>query len=302
MSQTTFSHVKTVSNYNYLKPFKNNSKLQGWDWGKLYTKKSTKRATERVFSYSGLPVAARTGELQTANYGAMHEQDATTFTVYKYTLATLFSQELLDDNQHLPDFMKEAGSNAGDSHSFARDVAAAAFLNNAFDSDYDMYDGVELCGTHYMQDGTTFNNELTASSLSWDNVWEGVSKFETSLVSHEGFYLNDTPKYLIYHPSKEKLVRKILRTDKGKPGTADNDKNTLRDYNLIPVQCRHLTTSTYWFLAGSRFPKNNLWFTRKKLTLAREKDFDRDGVKFKSTERWARGVRDYMYIFGNTGA
>jgi hypothetical protein len=165
-----------------------------------------------------------------------------------------------------------------------------------------MYDDVELCGTHTMNDGTSFVNKLTASSLSWDNVWEAVNKFETSLVSHEGFYLQDTPKFLIYHPSKEKEVRKILRTDGGQPDTADNNANTLRDYNLVPIPCRHLTTSTYWFLAGSRFPKNNCWYTREKMKLGRKEDFDRMGTKFRSYERWAKGTRDFMYIFGNTGA
>ena len=303
MANTTYSNVKAISLTDYMPAFKTSSDIQGWDWKKLYTMKKTSRATEQVFSYAGLPVAQQTKELQTLNYADMAELAATTFTVSKYTLATLFSHELLKDNQHLPEFLKEAGKCAGDSHSFAKDIAAASFLNNAFTAGTSaMYDGVALCGSHTMNDGTAFTNKLTTSSLTWDNLWEAVNKFETSLVAHSGIYLRDTPKFLAYHPSKEKEVRAILRTTEGQPGTADNDKNTIRDYNLVPVPCRHLSTSANWFLMGSRFPASNCWFTREGLSNKTEDDFDRMAVKFRSYQRWARGVKEFTYIFGNEGA
>ena len=302
MANNTFAFAKAISLTQYLPAFRTNSELQSWDWGKLVTKKSTKKATEQIFSYVGLPVAKQTKELATINYANMAELDATTFTVNKYTLATSFSHELIEDNLHLPDLLKEAGSSMGESHSFIRDQAVASVFNRAFNSSYAMYDGVELCGSHTMHDGTTLDNDLTAASLTFDNVWSAVNHFETSLVSHAGLYLRDVPKYLVYHPSKEKEVRNILRTTNGEPDTADNNANTLLDYNLVPVPCRFLSTSTNWFIAGSRFKKDFYFFTREGVKSAMEDDFDRMGIKMRTYQRFALGVREFVYIVGNPGA
>jgi hypothetical protein len=239
--------------------------------------------------------------LDTIYYADMAELAATTFTVKKYTLATIFSHELLKDNQHLPDLMKEAGQSMGDSHSFIRDVASASVFNRAFNSSYTMYDGVELCGSHTMKDGTTLTNELTAASLTFDNVWLMINYFETSLISHAGLYLRDTPKYIIYHPSKEKEVSAILEST-NEPGVADNDKNTLRSYNLKKIPCRFLSTSSNWFIAGSRFKSSWLWFNREGVSSAMEDDFDVMATKLRTHQRFAHGVKEFVYIVGNQGA
>lgn len=302
MANNTFAFAKAISLTQYLPAFRTNSQLQSWDWNKIVTKKSTKRATEQVFSYVGLPVAAQTKELATINYANMAELDATTFTVNKFSLATMFSHELIEDNLHLPDLLKEAGASMGESHAFMRDQAVAAPLNRAFNSDYTMYDGVELCGSHTMHSGDTYDNDLTPASLTFDTLWQAVNHYETSLISHAGLYLRDVPKFLIYHPSKEKEVRAILRTTNGEPGTADNDANTLRDYNLVPIPCRFLSTSTNWFLAGTRFKKDFMFFTREGVKSAMENDFDRMGIKMRTYQRFSLGIKEFVYIVGNPGA
>jgi hypothetical protein len=303
MANSTFSFAKAISLTDYMPAFRTKEQMQSWDWGKVSTKKTTKRATEQVFSYVGLPAARQTKELDTIYYANMAELDSTTFTVNKFTLATMFSHELIEDNQHLPDVMAEAGSAMGESHAFIRDQAVAAIFNRAFSStNQAMYDGSALCATHTMHDGTSYDNALTAASITFDNVWSAVNHFETSLVSHAGLYLRDVPKYLIYHPSKEKEVRAILRSTNGEPGTADNDANTLLDYNLVPVPCRFLTTSTNWFIAGSRFKNDLLYFSRENVKKAMEDDFDRMGVKIRTYQRFAVGVREFVYLVGNPGA
>jgi hypothetical protein len=281
--------------------FRQKNDLYSFDWGKVSTSKSTNRATEQVFSYAGLPVARKTNELEPIYYADMAELAATTFTVAKYTLSTMFSHELLKDNQHLPDLMKEAGATAGESQSYIRDQVVAAIFNRAFNSSYTMYDGVELCGSHTMNDGTTYDNDLTPASITFDNVWSMINHFETAPYSHSGLMLTDTPEYLIYHPSKEKEVQAILQSTQ-EPGTADNDKNTIQNYNLKPLSCRHLSTTTNWFIAGSKFKNDFLFFNREAVQTDTDDDFDRMAVKFRSFQRFAVGVRDFLWLVGNPGA
>jgi len=301
MANTTYSFAKAVALTDYQPAFRDNQKEQLWAYDKICSMKSTNRATEQVFSYAGLPAASQTGELEPIYYADMSELDATTFTVNKFTIATMFSHELVKDNIHLPDIMKEAGSAAGESMAFIKAQAIAAPLNRAFSNTYTMFDGVELCGTHTLKSGDTLDNDLTPASLSFDNVWSAINHYETSLLSQSGLYLKDTPKFLIYHPSKEKEVQAILQSNL-EPGTGDNDKNTIRNYNLVPVPCRYLTTSTYWFLASEKFKNDFQFWLREKPTSAMEDDFDRMGIKMRNYTRFAVGIRNFTRIVGNPGA
>ena len=257
MPSTSYSLAKALSITDYMPAFRQSETLQLWDWQKIFTQKSISRATEQVFSWNGLPVARRTGELEPIYYADISENAATTFTVRKYTLSTMFSHEVLKDNQHLPDLMKEAGSSAGESQSYIRAESLASVFNNAFTAGaYVGYDGSALCSTHTMKDGGSYDNALTAASLTFDNLWLAINHFETAPVSHSGLYLKDKVKYLLYHPSKEKEVRSLLRTTEGQPGTANNNYNSLRDYKLEAVPCRFLSSTTAWFILGSKAKKD----------------------------------------------
>lgn len=301
MANTRYSLAKAVARTDYQPAFRQNSDQQLWAYDKICGMKSTKAASEVVFGFSGLPAASQTGELEPIYYADMSELDSTTFTVNKFTLATMFSHEALKDNLHLPELMKEAGTMMGESMAYIKAQAIAAPLNRAFNSDYTMYDGVELCGTHTLKSGDSFDNALTAASLTFDNLWLAINHYETSLLQQSGLYLKDTPKYLIYHPSKEKEVQALLQSQL-QPGTADNDKNTIRNYNLVPVSCRFLTTSTYWFLASERFKQDLLFWDREKPQTDTEEDFDRMGMKVRNFCRFAVGVRDFLRVVGNPGA
>ena len=303
MPSTTYSLAKAVSITDYMPAFRQSEKLQLWDWQKLFTEKSTNRATEQVFSWNGLPVARRTGELEPIYYADISENAATTFTVRKYTLSTMMSHEAIKDNQHLPELMKEAGSCAGESQEYIRAESMASVFNNAFTAGATAgYDSAALCSTHTLKNGQSYNNALTAASLTFNNLWLAINHFETAPYSHSGLYLKDTPKYLLYHPSKEKEVRALLRTTEGQPGTANNDLNSIRDYKLEPISCRFLSTSTNWFVLGAKAKKDLIYLKREAVSTASEDDFDRMAVKFRSYQRYAFGFRDFTWILGNPGA
>jgi hypothetical protein len=304
---TTYSFAKSIALTDYMKPFKTNSELQTWAWDRLVTKKKTNRATEQIFSWAGLPPARETNELQDVFFSDLHELAATTFTVNKYTLGTLFSHEFLQDNQHMPDLMKEAGASMGDSHGYIRDFSVAQTYNRAFNSSYTMYDGVELCGTHTLNDGTSLVNELTAASIAYDSFWLMVDYFETTMYNQSGLYLRDDPKYIIYHPSKEKQVCAVLDSAL-EPDTADNNINALnsskgtRNFNFVRVPCRFLSTSTNWFIAGSKFPQDYLFLDRESLKTKMWDDHERMGTKINSWQRFAHGPKEFIRICGNQGA
>lgn len=305
MANTTLSFAKSIAITDYMPAFIQRYQKQGWNWGDITTIKSTKRATEQVYSYGGYGQARQTGELDSIYYENMFELDATSYQMVKYTLGTIFSHELLQDRrEHMPDFMREAGSLMGDSHQFIRDVAAAAWFNRATNSSYPLWDGTELASSsRTLKSGDTFDNLLASASISFDSVWLALTHYETNLLTQSGLYISDKPYALLYHPSKEKEVQAILKSNL-EPGTADNDKNTIQAYGLKAIPSRFFTSTTAWAIVGERFKADNLWFDREKPNKmpAMEDSFDLMGTKLRTHQRFDTGLRDFTYCVYNAGA
>lgn len=303
MAMTTYQWTKNISRQVFLPAFKQREGVYSWPWEKIYTVKTSDHATEQVFSSSGLGAAQATGELEPAYFADMSELEQTTFTHSKYTLGFMASQELIEDGKYV-DVVREGGESVADGLNYIVDYSACNLVfNRAFNSSYTLYDSTELCGTHTLADGSTLNNEGTAASISFDSVWLGVNYFENTIKRQDGLPLVEKPKYLVYNPSKEKLVTKLLSNLTGhQPDNADQgNTDTLKGYGIVGIPCRHLSTN-YWFLMGERAKNDLLFFWRIRRELKRDADWDRDGIKVKARIRFSLGARDFPRIYGNLGA
>lgn len=312
MANTTFDYVKAISLVDYMPAFRTKSDIQTWNWQSITSVKETNRASEQVFSYVGLPASEATGELEPVSYRSTSELEPTLFLVNKYTLGTMFSFELLADNNHIRDFLSEAGEMMGESHSFVVDAVVAETFNRAFDPLFPVYDGVELCGTHTLFSGDIYDNALPPASLTFDSIWDAIIHYETTLLSQSGIFIHDRPEWLMYHPSKQKQVEAIFESP-GQPVDPDiigvgpvvnvdnENANTLKKYSLRLIPNRHLTNTEAWFVGGSKFKNDHCFFWRDRPQVDMEDDFDRMGVKVRSFQRFANGVREFKFIVGNPG-
>lgn len=301
MAMVTPEFAQAVSRQIFQPAFRVSADKKSWDWEKLATVKSSSAALEQQFGFTGLGAAVETGELETAYYTKYKELDKTQWVHTKYTLGGLVSQELIEDNQNLPDIVGQLGSQIGDGHSYIVEYTIAQLLNNGFGTTT-TYDSVALFGTHTLQKSLgTVTNAMTASSLDFDNLWTAINFYEYQTFTHEGLPMTDTPKYLLYHPSQQKVVRKILETERGEPDSMDNNKNTLTSYQIVPIPCRFLTT-TYWMLFSEKFKEDLVFYWRIRKEVKEDADFDRDAIKIKSRQRFSVNVRDWMHALGNAGA
>lgn len=297
--------ARAISRQIFFEPFRVAADLKHWDWERLADLRTSNAALEQTFGFTGIGAAVQTDELAPAYYGGFQELPTQQWIHTKYTLGGQVSQELLEDNKNLPPIIGELGTMVGEGHAYIKDYTVAQYWNNAFvasNSSYNLYDGTTLCNTHTLQkSGGTVTNLLSPASLSFNNLWLAINYFEYSMFTQEGLPTTDTPKYLLFHPSQSKTVRKILETDRGEPDTFNNNKNTLTSYNIIPIPCRFLT-STYWFLIGEKGPKDFIFYNRISKEVKEDADFDRDAVKIKSRERFSAKFKDWVHIVGNAGA
>ena len=300
MANTTHAFTKDISRQVFQPPFRVAADQYSWPWERLTSVKTSSAATESTFSFNGLGYARPTGELEPFWYADLSENASTTWTHAKYTLGTMFSQELLEDSQYIS-HIKEAGEAIGQGQAYIVEYTVATVLNRAFNASYTLWDSAALCATHTMFDGSSWSNSLTAASLYFDTLWSAISHYETTLTTQDGLPITDKPKFLIYHPSQEKNVVKLLKSTAGEPDSGgDNNVNSLLLYGLVPISCRHLT-STYWFVAGTKFQKDFVFYWRIRKEVKQEGDFDRDAIKIRSRQRYSVGLRDFTYIVGNAG-
>jgi hypothetical protein len=275
--------------------------LDTWDWKSISTSKTTDRASEEVFGYTGFASPRLTGELEQIHYDSMFELDPTVFTVQKFTLATMFSDELLADNQNLPNLMTEAGKAMGESHKYIRELLMAQHFVNAFTAT--SWDGVAMCATHTTKSGDSLDNALTGADASHTAAWLGYSHFKTALITQQGLPIRDEPAAVICHPSFEKAWRQILESDKETLAATNfsQDKNVLKNKMKI-ITCRYLADTDAWFIVGKRWKNDFLFIERQKPKTTTEADFDKEGLKIKNVQRFVTGFRDHTYVVGNPGA
>ena len=303
MSQTRLNWAKAVALTDYMPAFRSGGDIASWGWKKISTTKSSKKATEQVYPYTGFGLPMETNELEMIHYDSMYELDPTTFTMKKYTLATMFSDELIADRrEHMKDIMKEAGTAMRESHQYIRDLIMASHFNNAF-SGATVWDGSALCDTHTLKSGGTLDNDLTAADLSHTSLWLAWSYFTGTISTQRGLLQQTTPVALICHTSEEKNARVIKESNLETLAATihSQDKNVLKGkFDIITNP--FLTDIDNWFLVDDKFKSDLLFFERQAPKTDTEADFDREGLKIKNVQRFASGPKDFPHIVGTPGA
>jgi len=301
MPMNTITFANTVGLTKFEKPMKIEADRKVWDWEKVFTTGRMSAGQIKFYQYTGLGSAQLINELQAVPFENAHELDPITLTAVKFAKGFIVSDELIDDNQQISDFLGSLASSLGISHAHARDYCSASIFTNAFSTSYTGWDSKPLCeDDHTTVHGETIDNEYTATSVAWDSLWDMRKYFMSSLYTEDGTELSDEPKYLVCHPSVMDTVEAIL-TSPGKYDEADLHANTLRNF-VTPIYCRLLGTSTYYFMLGSKM-KEYLQFRQKKDVETKWSDaFENIGKKCRTYQRFAYGFTDYRFVIGSAGA
>jgi len=298
MATTTYTNAKGVSLVDYHSTFVSGVKTVSWDWKKIVSQKRTKRKTEQVYSYSTLPKASRTGELEPFYIGEMAELPATTFNMYKYTIGWSRSYESKLYENHVKDQDSKAGKSMGRSLAYVKEEAVAAIFNDSFDTQT-VYDGSYLCSTHTTRSGDSVDNALSAASLSVDNLWAMVNYYNTSMYNHEGLRFTARPKYVLTNPINQQTLETILKADRV-PDSSDWNKNVLP--TLTPIYCHFLDSTTAYWVLSEDFA-DDLWvFTVDEPKYVQEDDKLKHGTTFLAWSIFGVGIKEYFNIVGNPGA
>lgn len=301
MSNTTYNHVKAVSLTDYLPAFMEGTGKVTWDWASIATKKTTNRLTEQIFGVAGMGLPRQKGQLAPYFTDSMSELDPTTFTVVKYGIKSMFSYELLKFDHHVGDFLGRAGKEMGENFSYLRDLVVAQIFNRAVTSGYTMFDSAVLATTHTMASGDTLTNLGTPATLSYDNVFEGIKYFYSTLINQKGLKVIDKPEWIMTSPVNMKVLDAIL-SNTSQPDTMDRNDNGLKKYGLRAIYNPHMTSTTAYMIGSSKFKDDLMFFDAEPPTYDTEDDKELDGTVFRGKTMFGVGLKDFTHIWYNAGA
>lgn len=301
MNPVTFA--KDVSLQLFQPAFRKGQKDKCWEWDKVFSSQTSKRASEQVFSITPMGAALSREVNQEVPFLDLEELASTTWTHTTYMLGARIPMQLIEDGQYVS-YTKEIGWSIGQGHQYVKDLAAASVFINAWTTT--LWDGYPLCSASHVttKTGDSIDNDLGAVSLDWDSAWDAALHFEYGVKDEAGMPYYSKPSAIVFHPSKFPEALKI-QGNEWEPDTGYRNPNTLRDhYKMSLVPCKLLSASggVYpWFVLSEKFKQDNIFWNRLEPKVDEDSEFTRYGLMFRSRSRFSCGPRDYREAIGATG-
>lgn len=233
-----------------------------------------------------------------------------------YGLGVRTSKELYDDDKY--GIIKKAPVALARSIRYTKEIVAMNVLNQGFSANVTTTDGVSLFNNaHPLLGGPTATNigpgltnivsaagtypnaPTTGIDLSITALQLATNQFER-LIDSQGLPIAIRPRMLVIPPELKFIARELLGSA-GKPGTSDNDINSLLGEDLT-FMVSHYTTSqgAWWLVADKRYHYMKVYM-RQAPKSSYDDDFDTDAIKQKTTMRMSAGATDWLGTWGSNG-
>ena len=242
--------------------------------------------------------ASAEGEPAAIKYSSFDTLFEKTFTHAEYADGMAIERKLFDDDQS--GVIRRRAQSFGLKFSNTISYHMASVFNNAFSASYVGADSVALCSASHpysTSNANVFSNAGT-SALSYANITATIAA-GAALVDDKGYPMPVIYDRLIVPPALEATAREIVNA-MGKPGTANNDANSLDGRGLQLISSPWLSDANNWFMVDSRMaPMHLLWYWRVKpeVTLDPSSDFNLM-AKYRGYMRMSYGWDDPRFIFG----
>lgn len=180
-----------------------------------------------------------------------------------------------------------------------REKQAADVFNNAFSSEHPIYDGQALCSAAHplAPSSTEVQSNVGSSPLSYDAV-TATRRLMRKFTDSRGELVSIRPDTLVVGVNLEEAALTIINSQ-AKPGTANNDSNNQRFWNVIVWD--YLDDNDNWFMIDSRYARlHNWWWDRQLPTIRMDPQSDFNMVvRGQVHGRWSTGVDDWRWVFGH---
>ncbi len=274
------------------------------EWKELVNVRTSKKAVTTDAKMSDFGALVLKGEGNDLVYLDPTGMLSQTYTPVRFGGGYKVTQEMLD--HELYGQIDQLQSRLMKSAIDGQETTVAAILNGAFGTvNSDGYkstgfDGLQLCSTaHTRLDGGANQANRPATDVDL-----GVTALQNALIAYHN-WKDDRGRPAMYKPTKlivspeDLFTARELTGSEYKPGTANNDINALRDFNLTTMVSHYKTDSDSWFVLGDRHDLNLIWDVQPRQAM--EEDFDAEVVKHKLVQGFAVGHGEWRGVFGSSG-
>lgn len=175
-----------------------------------------------------------------------------------FGLAIQITFEMMQDDL-FKNFMK-LPAELGKSAAYKCETAFFDLFNSGF-SVHEAWDGNEIfedSARTTLLSGESLNNAISAASLSETSLMAMFEYFD-STIDTAGRPVTCTPRTLLVPTALRGQANVLLKTA-NKPGSMDNDINTVRDYGGWGIHIsRHLTSATAYFVLSDEHDFRFMW-------------------------------------------
>ena len=241
-------------------------------------------------------------EGQGVDYDSANEGFTARYTHETIALAFALTEEAVEDN--LYDRLGARYTKAlARSMAHSKQVKGAAVLNNAFSSSYTGGDGVSLVNTsHPLAGGGTLSNRPSTYVDLNETALESALITISTFTDDRSMILALQGTKLVVPPQSQFIADRLIESP-GRPGTADNDINAVRNMGLLPqgYTVNHFLTDTDAWYVLTDCPDGLKHFERTPISTSMEGDFDTGNVRYKARERYSFGWSNPRAIYGSSG-
>ena len=161
------------------------------------------------------------------------------------------TQTALEDDLH--DQLTQAPMWLAFSAGYVLESRAARLWNNGFTTETTS-DGLSIFNTaHTLVRGGTFRNRPSAEvDLSWSTLKDAIADLSTETKHDSGQIAMAVQDLILYVPPALEMLADRIVNSTGLPGSADNDRNSIKARRNITVVVNPLLTDTdAWFLVAA---------------------------------------------------
>ena len=260
----------------------------------LFSIESMDRDITQWRKLSTLGQMEQVGEGELAPKDNFTQLGGKTFTAVKYAKSIGITDEMIDDARFdmIEGMVRSLGRSAFDT----QQLAAMNVFNNAFTTEL-CFDGAAIIASHSTPIGLQSNQIASAADISLAGLKEGERHFRK--------LQDDRGKRLVMQPSVV-LVSEDFRHDAlelinspFKPGSANNDINSLGSYKVISSP--YLSDLDAWFMLADPMKTGLRIYNRKPLDTRMHEDVLAGVLYYKVEYRQAIGCHEWRGIWGSTG-
>jgi hypothetical protein len=293
------THMTDLLEYGIRDVFFNEYENRNKEWQQIYTIKSSKKQKENDVVFAGLGQFFQKQEGDAPQFDSGQEAWKKVYTHNTWALGVEFTEEAAEDD--LYDVMGRWGKELGASAAYTQSVQAMSPFNDLTATIYTAAGSnfTLLSTSQFLVTGATWSNRpTTAVDLSIESLEALLTQWSTGMVDQRNRKLATSPKYLMVGPSDQHIARRIVNST-SRPFTADNDVNTIRDWNLEVIVMHHMTDDGRWFLLGEKSETGLRYNERVPLQMRKRDDPQSGNMLYVARYRESHGLTFVSNLAGS---